>query len=303
MNADLLDRLRDAPVLRSVAARYAALPDRPASPLVTRFAPSPTGELHLGHVAHALWVWGVAAVLDAQVILRMEDHDRTRCHPEHERSILNDLAWLGFDPDGKLLHSIARAPSDYRQSDQPRCYVEAATALAAVTDVYGCTCTRSMLDAPDRDGERHYPGTCRGQPIDRPGQVSMRARLPDVTTSTEDLLLGELVQHPQSAHGDVVIRDAAGQWTYQHCVVVDDLRHSVNLVVRGADLISSTGRQQLLASLLGRTEPVITVHHPLVLAPDGRKLSKRDASETVRSMREGGMAARAVIDAAAAPFR
>lgn len=295
---ELSDRLRDAPALRSVAARYAALPTRPTGRLVTRFAPSPTGELHLGHVAHALWVWGVAAVLDAIVFVRMEDHDRTRCRPEYEQSIVNDVAWLGFQPDSESVRSLARAPSEYRQSDQPKRYAEAATMLAAATDVYGCTCTRSMLDAPDRDGERHYPGTCRGQLIERAGTVSVRARLPDDPTRTTDLLLGELVQHPQSEHGDVVIRDASGQWTYQHCVVVDDLLHGVNLVVRGADLTSSTGRQQLLASLLGRAEPVITVHHPLVLAPDGRKLSKRDASETVRSMREAGMGAEDVLERA-----
>ena len=111
----------------------------------------------------------------------------------------------------------------------------------------------------------------------------------------DDLLHGPLLQQPQHDQGDVAVRDVFGQWTYQFCVVVDDIHDGVNLIVRGEDLAPSTGRQWLLAKLLGRTEPFVTVHHPLLYAADGRKLSKRDRSETVRAMRERGMTAQQIL--------
>ncbi|MES1259220.1 MAG: glutamate--tRNA ligase family protein [Gemmatimonadota bacterium] len=268
--------------------------------MITRFAPSPTGELHLGHVAHAIWVWRIAAQQNAKVIVRMEDHDRTRCKPEYERSILDDLEWLGFVPDAVSRASLDAHPSEYRQSDHPERYEEAFRKLQQVTDVYGCTCTRAMLETSGPDGERRYPGTCRGMPIDRDGRHAVRARIPGGETEIQDLLLGPLLQQPQHDQGDVAIRDVFGQWTYQFCVAVDDMHDGVNLIVRGEDLAPSTGRQWLLAKLLGRTEPIITAHHPLIYAADGRKLSKRDRSETVRAMRERGMHPADVIAAAGA---
>ena len=265
---------------------------------VTRFAPSPTGELHLGHVAHAIWVWRIAREHDATVLIRMEDHDRTRCRPEHERSILADLDWLGFEPDAVSRASLDSAPSAFRQSDNAERYAAAFERLRRATDVYGCTCTRAMMETSGPDGERRYPGTCRGMPIDREGRNVMRAKIPGGETEIQDLLLGPLMQQPQHDQGDVAIRDVFGQWTYQFCVVVDDLHNGVNLIVRGEDLAPSTGRQWLLATLLGRTEPFVTAHHPLIYASDGRKLSKRDRSETVRAMRERGMSREDVIAAA-----
>ena len=262
---------------------------------ITRFAPSPTGELHLGHVLHAIWLWRVAKEHDAKVLIRMEDHDRTRCKPEYERSILNDLEWLGFAPDAVSRESLNSSPSAYRQSDHPNRYAEAFAKLQQTTDVYGCSCTRAMLETSGPDGEPRYPGTCRGMPIDREGRNVVRAKIPGGETDIQDLLLGSLQQQPQHDQGDVAIRDVFGNWTYQFCVAVDDMHDGVNLIVRGEDLAPSTGRQWLLAKLLGRAEPFVTVHHPLIYAPDGRKLSKRDRSETVRAMRERGMSAQDVV--------
>jgi glutamyl/glutaminyl-tRNA synthetase len=290
----MLPRLKDAHAVGTVAARHPAL----GRGAVTRFAPSPTGELHLGHVLHAAWVWGVAEAAGAQVIVRMEDHDRMRCTPAFERSILEDLAWLGFSTPHHSLASLATSPSAYRQRDTPARYQAAFDALGDRGLLYGCTCTRAMLPPPGPDGERHYPGTCRDEPIDRPGRHVVRVKLPDLVTTTTDLRLGVLYQHPFREHGDPVIRDADGQWTYQFSVVVDDLHHGVNLIVRGEDLVASCGRQWLLGELLGRTAPAVTVHHPLLYAGDGRKLSKRDQSETVRAMRERGMRAEEVFSRA-----
>lgn len=298
MTDSLRDRFKDAPPLRSVAAAYRAeVPGATAAP-VTRFAPSPTGELHLGHVAHALWVWGVAEVLGATVILRMEDHDQTRCTPEFERSIIDDLAWLGFEPEPDSTRSLVAHPSEFRQSDVPERYAEAFARLSQATEVYGCTCTRAMLGPADADRERRYPGNCRGMPIDREGRHQIRARLPDELVRTHDLRLGVLEENPQLTCGDIVVRDALGQWTYQFAVVVDDLAHGIDLVVRGEDLVHSTARQAVLGRLLGRATPLLTVHHPLVLDDSGRKLSKRDRSLTVRAMREGGRSREEIIEEA-----
>jgi glutamyl-Q tRNA(Asp) synthetase len=279
----LQDRLKDAPALGIVATRGLEIPGLQGRRPVTRFAPSSTGELHLGHVVHALWVWGVAEVLGATVLLRMEDHDRIRCRPEFEHSILADLAWLGFEAEPGSATSLAGRGSPYRQSDVPERYAEAFARLAAATDVYSCSCTRAQLGPADADHERRYPGTCRGMPLDREGRCAIRAHLSEGTVATTDLRLGVLVEDPQATCGDIVVRDALGQWTYQFSVVVDDLFHGVDLVVRGEDLVHSTARQ---------------VHHPLVVDPDGRKLSKRDRSLTIRAMREGGKTAAQVIDEA-----
>lgn len=263
--------------------------------VITRFAPSPTGELHLGHVAHMAWVWAAAAITGARVLVRMEDHDRGRCRPEYEAAILADLAWLGFEPDHESLASLAGHPSPWRQSDHPERYQSAFDDLRGRGLLYGCTCTRSDLPPPDDDGERRYPGTCRGQPIDREGRSVVRVQLPDDRTQVDDLLHGPIRQHPAAEHGDPVIRDAMGQWSYQFCVTIDDMHDAVNLIVRGEDLRSSTGRQWLLAQMLGRTEPLVTLHHPLLLGEDGRKLSKRDGSLAVGAMRPRGMTAEEVV--------
>jgi glutamyl-tRNA synthetase/glutamyl-Q tRNA(Asp) synthetase len=238
----------------------------------------------------------VAGEVGARVIVRMEDHDRSRCTPAHERSILEDLAWLGFPADRASLDSLHGAPpSPFRQSDQSVRYATAFEQLRQAGLLYGCTCTRGDMGPPDAAGERHYPGTCRGKPVEREGRHVVRVMLPDEPTTVSDLLLGPLLQHPQREHGDPMIRDALGQWTYQFCVVLDDMHHGVNLIVRGADLVASTGRQYLLARLLGRTTPFVTVHHPLLLDTDGKKLSKRDRSTTIRSLREAGMTREEVL--------
>lgn len=246
---------------------------------VTRFAPSPTGHLHAGHLEHMRWLWATAELLDLRVIVRMEDHDRTRCTPAFEHEILADIESLGFEPEPHSLASLRGAPpSAYRQSDHPERYRVAFDRLNAAGLLYGCTCTRGDLPPPDADGERRYPGTCRGQPIERDGQTVVRVMLPDEPVEFTDLLHGTVVQHPAREHGDPVIRDAKGQWSYQFCVVVDDMHDDIGVIIRGEDLQSSTGRQWLLAELLGRDAPVVTLHHPLVLGADGRKLSKRDGS-------------------------
>jgi glutamyl-tRNA synthetase/glutamyl-Q tRNA(Asp) synthetase len=260
----------------------------------TRFAPSPTGYLHLGHVANAVWTWGVAQASGARVLLRLEDHDRGRCRPEYEQAIYEDLDWLGFEVVPESRESLEGGSSSYRQSNNNPLYRAALERLRATARVYGCRCSRSTITRALREAgfeewdELRYPGTCRPLGVPLEDGVGVRVVLADEPVEFEDLLLGVQRQSPAEQSGDLLLRDATGNWTYQFCVTVDDLRHDVDLVVRGEDLLASTGRQIMLASLLGRATPARFLHHPLIRNAEGIKLSKRDGAVGVRALRALG---------------
>jgi glutamyl-Q tRNA(Asp) synthetase len=275
------------------------LPPRP----VTRFAPSPTGRLHLGHVVNAVWTWGIARALGGTVVLRMEDHDRGRCRPEFEDEILEDLAWLGLRADRGERELRVGTPCAFRQSDTPNRYEESLAHIASRTHVYGCACSRRILGArigeAGQDEEVAYDRHCAtlGRAPAPPNGV--RVALPDSVASFDDALLGPQQQHPARQCGDLLVRERNGSWTYQWCVVVDDLAHGVDLVVRGEDLLASTGRQILLGQLLGAACTPHFLHHPLLFGEDGRKLSKRDGATGIRELRDAGTAPEAVLGEAA----
>jgi glutamyl-Q tRNA(Asp) synthetase len=264
---------------------------------VTRFAPSPTGYLHLGHVANAVWTWGVADALGGRVLLRIEDHDRGRCRPEYERAIVEDLEWLGLVRGGER--------RVLRQSDQERAYGRAALHLGRQSPVYACRCSRADIAEQMRaDGledwdELRYPGTCRALRLAPADGLGLRVTLGEEPVEFDDLRLGPQSQTPALQCGDLLLRDGNGNWTYQLCVAVDDTRQGVNLVIRGEDLLASTGRQMMLATRLGRKEPALFLHHPLIRDPGGRKLSKRDGSTGVRELRAAGRSAPDVLGEAA----
>jgi glutamyl-tRNA synthetase/glutamyl-Q tRNA(Asp) synthetase len=253
---------------------------------VTRFAPSPTGYLHLGHVVNAIYTWGLARALGGRVLLRIEDHDRARSRKVYETAILEDLAWLGFEPDEGHRPLV-------RQSDRPERYEQALAQLRRHAHVYACACSRTSIG-----GER-YPGTCRGLTLPEANR-GLRVTIDERPERFEDLRLGAIEQTPSSQCGDVLIRDRDGQWTYQFAVSVDDMLDGVTLVVRGEDLAASTGRQIALARLLGRAEPPRFLHHPLILKPGGDKLSKASGDAGVRDLRAAGLSAAEVIGRAAA---
>ncbi len=269
------------------------VPPRP----VTRFAPSPTGYLHLGHVANAVWTWGIAGALGGRVLLRIEDHDRGRCRPEYERAIIEDLEWLGLVPGGER--------RVLRQSDHDRAYGRAALHLGRQSPVYACKCSRAdIAQAMRADGledwdELRYPGTCRGLRLAPADGLGLRVTLGDEAVEFDDLRLGPQQQTPSLQCGDLLLRDANANWTYQLCVAVDDTRQAVSLVVRGEDLLASTGRQIMLAGRLGRKEPPLFLHHPLITDSEGRKLSKRDGSTGVRELRAAGNRPEMVLGEAA----
>ena len=263
------------------------------APVLTRFAPSPTGYLHLGHVVNAIYVWGLAAALGGEVQLRIEDHDRIRCRPEYEPALLEDLTWLGFI-DGP------RSRACERQQDRDAVYAEALGRLRTVAPVYACDCSRASYS-----GER-YPGRCRDRGLaEGPGR-GLRVQFASGVEQARDLGLGELIQVPAEQCGDLLLRDRHGQWTYQFAVTVDDLEAGVSLVVRGQDLVSSTGRQVRLGRLLrsaglgASSWPPAYVHHPLITGADGQKLSKSAGSTGVRELRAAGLGAGDVLGRAAA---
>ncbi|HET7474133.1 MAG TPA: glutamate--tRNA ligase family protein [Candidatus Limnocylindrales bacterium] len=250
----------------------------------TRFAPAPTGFLHLGHVANALWVWGAAHLTGAEVLLRIEDHDRQRSRSRFDAALLDDLAWLGFAAD--------RGPVRQTDADAIRAYAQALARLTASGLVYRCACTRSTFGAWAREHGRSWtgpgcPGACRMLALPDDPATSLRVALGEGTEPFDDLFLGPQAGDPSHA-GDLVIRDREANWTYGFAVVVDDLRHGVDLVVRGEDLLPETARQIRLARLLGRETPPRFLHHPLIRKPSGAKLSKSEGDAGVAELRAAG---------------
>jgi len=268
---------------------------------VTRFAPSPTGHLHLGHVASALYVWGLGEALGADIILRMEDHDQGRCRPQFEASILEDLQWLGFHAHRGV--ASGEKPLMFRQSDHFERYEQAARQLARHHNVYYCACSRKDLqdrhpEHPHDGTELPYDGFCRNRQLPPEGHA-MRVVIPPDIITFWDHHLGEQTQVPERQCGDLMLRDRDGHWTYQFAVVVDDGHEGINLVIRGQDLTDSTGRQILLARMLGRTDAPIFYHHPLLRDPTGRKLGKRDFAEAIGNQRQQGIIPAVVVGQAA----
>jgi glutamyl-tRNA synthetase/glutamyl-Q tRNA(Asp) synthetase len=266
-------------------------PERPVRASQTRFAPAPTGWLHLGHVLNACYVWNTARELGCRVLLRIEDHDRERCRPEYEAGILDDLDWLGFAPHGYPTACFRAGRCEGRQSDRDAVYHEAVRILLREDLVYACDCSRRSLavsdDAP-ADSERPYPGTCRDRGLPLVDGRGWRVRLGDSVEEFDDALLGRQRQRPSEQCGDMLIRDRLGNWTYQFAATVDDYWQGIDLVIRGADLLESTGRQIQLARLLGRATPPAYMHHPLIMKSAGQKLSKSDRDTSIRDLRSAG---------------
>ena len=270
-----------------------ALPDPrllPPAP-VTRFAPAPTGQLHLGHLVNVLFVWGIARATGGRVILRIEDHDRQRSRPEHEWSMLEDLERLGVTPDEPALEAF-NGDTTYRQSDAGDEYAAAVARLRADGLVYACDCARSTFDRYEAERGRPFrgigcPGDCRARGLAEHGDVGLRVALGAGSERWVDLLVGPMADEPAAA-GDLLVRDRVGNWTYALCVVVDDLRHGVDLVIRGRDLLDATPAQLRLATLLGREAQPRFLHHPLIRRVSGQKLSKAEGDTAIRSLLDAG---------------
>lgn len=258
---------------------------------VGRFAPSPTGRMHLGNLYAALMSWLSVRRRGGRWILRIEDLDPQRSRLEYARQIEDDLRWLGLDWDEGGVDS--RGPNGpYVQSLRSDFYREALSRLNETGLTYPCYCTRAELHAPSAphasDGRFIYPGTCRpphlaGRAIPN-RKPSTRIIVPDRQITFTDLICG-----PQSVNlareiGDFILRRADGAWAYQLAVVTDDALMGVTEVMRGDDLLTSAAQQIYLYELLGYQPPEFA-HIPLMLNEQGIRLSKRDTSLSMEALR------------------
>ena len=251
-----------------------------------RYAPSPSGRMHLGNLMCCLLAWLSAKSKGGQVLLRIEDLDTMRCPRVYADAIVDDLAWLGLAADGPT-------PTVY-QSERSEIYQQYYDILLKKGLVYPCFCSRSQLhaaSAPHRsDGQVVYAGTCRGLSDAEIARRSLtrapafRVQVPDEEIAFTDGHLGRYAENLARDCGDFYLRRADGVFAYQLAVVVDDALMGVTEVVRGSDLLSSTPRQLWLYRELGLTAPQF-YHLPLLLAPDGRRLSKRDGDQSLENLR------------------
>jgi glutamyl-Q tRNA(Asp) synthetase len=279
--------------------------DSPLSPAElprTRFAPAPSGYLHLGHVVNAIHVWGIARALRGEVLLRIEDHDRQRCRPEFEAALCDDLEWLGLVPDVGPISGFRVGPSPFRQSDSTSAYEAALQQLRERHQVYSCDCSRKDLrprSGSPFNAESPYSGRCRDCGLDRGPGRGLRVVLEPGQESFVDLMIGAVRQEPARQCGDLLLQDRSGNWTYHFAVVVDDHRQGVNLVIRGQDLLESTGRQIRLARMLGRSVPPRFLHHGVIRKHTGEKLSKANRDTGIRELRIAGHSAADILGDAA----
>lgn len=272
---------------------------------VTRFAPSPTGYLHKGHAFSALTAWQAAREHAGRFLLRIEDIDATRCKPAFEAAILEDLAWLGLDWERPVR----------RQSDHLADFQGALDTLRGRGLLYRCFRTRKeVLDeigrAPHQPGEGPDGAVFTGAPLPLPEEqalldagkpfawrLSLAAAREHLGAAWDDLAFVEagegLVQARPETAGDVVLARKDVGVAYHLAVVWDDALQGVTNVIRGRDLYEATHIQRLLQALLDLPTPRYE-HHPLLIGPDGKRFAKRDQSQTLRELRQGGMTAEAL---------
>jgi glutamyl-tRNA synthetase len=260
-----------------------------------RFAPSPTGRLHLGNARSALLGWWWARASRGTFLLRVEDLDRARCRPEHLETLWRDLEYLGIDWDEPPLFQSQRQP-----------LYDAALQRLGPTRVYPCFCSRKEVAAAASaphgplDEGPIYPGTCRlrsaedraARALERP--AALRFAPPEGELCFEDLFHGRLCQDVAREVGDFVVRRNDGVASYQLAVVVDDAASKVTHVLRADDLLGSTARQLALYGALAKPPPT-HAHVPLVLGPDGKRLAKREGAFAVAELRQAGVPAERVV--------
>jgi len=268
----------------------------------TRFAPSPTGYLHLGHAFAALTAYDTARAAGAAFVLRIEDIDQTRCRPEYEAAIFEDLAWLGLEWEEPVR----------RQSQHFDDYTAALARLERCGVCYPCFCTRREIaaeiaaaaDAPHGPEGPHYPGTCRAlDPRDRALRMQAEAYAVRLDLAKAQQQLGRAIHFDERGRGpggetgsqraepqllgDVVLARKELPASYHLAAVVDDGLQNIEMVTRGEDLFHATHIQRLLQELLGLPAPVYA-HHRLILDKTGKKLSKRDRAMTLQGLRAAG---------------
>ena len=281
--------------LKQISYAYKSL-NQSQQGFITRFAPSPTGYLHLGHFFHLCLLYAVCEQPEQQIIFRIEDHDASRCRPEYVQALSEDAAALGFRDFSTRT----------RQSEHLDRYQLAFDALQRQNLVYPCSCTRKQLaerrsTAPVRASDV-YDGHCRdrqlaGQSCD----IVWRLRCEAFRFSWQDCFQGPQTQELAAGSGDFPVRDRDGQWTYQFAVVVDDLFENIGLILRGEDLLHATVSQEYLKTLLDPDyKPAAIGHHGLLRDTGGKKLSKRSLAASVRGMLRDGQTPAEILSSALA---
>ena len=260
--------------------------------MLTRFAPSPTGDLHLGHAYSAVLAHDAARAANGRFVIRIDDIDGSRSREDYVAASLADLAWLGLGWDGKPVRQSARLGD----------YATALDTLRARGLVYSCFCTRAdiaaSLSAPHGPSGPVYPGTCRDLPAaERERRMATephcwrldmaRAVLTTGALAWEEQGQGERIADPL-AHGDIVLARKDAPASYHLASTLDDAMMGVTHIIRGADLLASTDVHRLLQALLALPTPLYR-HHPLVCGPDGKRLAKRDAAASLASLRAAGV--------------
>lgn len=267
--------------------------------VVGRFAPSPSGRMHLGNLLCCLLAWLSAKKSGGEVVLRIEDLDQARCPVEYARQAEEDLRFLGLHWDRGGL-----GEPGYCQGQRTAYYEGLLGKLEGIGLVYPCFCSRAELHAASAphtaDGEPVYSGRCRGLSPEQVADLAVsrapacRLRVPDKEIGFTDLHYGLYSQNLATGCGDFLLRRSDGVFAYQLAVVADDAAMGVTQVVRGRDLLSSTPRQLYLYELLGFAPPEFA-HTPLLLAPDGRRLSKRDRDVSLEALKGMGFTAEDII--------
>lgn len=260
-----------------------------------RYAPSPTGEMHLGNAWTALLAWLHARSHGGQFVLRIENLDPERSKAAYEAQLLADLQWLGLDWDEGPDKGGPFGP--YRQSERFPYYYQLLKEFREAGRLYACSCTRAQLSAgAPHPGEQGavYSGTCRDKQLPLDGHYALRIRTPHKRYGFNDGRLGWIEQDVAAAVGDFVVRRADGVPAYQLAVTADDAAMQITHVVRGDDLLESTPRQLFLYDVLDKKPPQF-LHLPLLIDPEGRRLSKRQQDLSIAALRSSGMSAAAIV--------
>lgn len=252
---------------------------------VGRFAPSPSGRMHLGNLWSCLIAWLSARSAGGEMVLRLEDLDPDRCRREYCDQVMRDLEWLGLDWDNQPVY----------QSERRSLYAQAFAQLEQRGLIYPCYCSRAerlAASAPHRsDGVARYGGRCRTltaqqrEELEQTRRPAWRLRVPDEEYTFTDLLQGTYRENLERECGDFILRRSDGVYAYQLAVVVDDALMGVTQVVRGQDLLDSTPRQNYIQELLGYSRPAYG-HVPLLLSADGRRLAKRDRDQELGQLQQ-----------------